>query len=126
MPRSPAHQNRSGAVSGQSKPWRRTLTPLAHSAKAHPSQSLLSERRPDTAEPTKTAAERCQVGASLGGEHPNPLAHSAKAHPSQSLLSERRPDTAEPRLFCESLAFTIFPELTLCALVPTVVFIYHS
>ena len=44
----------------------------------------------------------------------------------RSLLSERRPDTAEPRLFCESLAFTIFPELTLCALVPTVVFIYHS
>ena len=43
-------------------------------------------------------AERCQAGASLGGEHPNPLAHSAKADPpSQSLLSERRPDTAEPR-----------------------------
>ena len=42
-------------------------------------------------------AERCQAGASLGGEHPNPLAHSAKADPPQSLLSERRPDTAEPR-----------------------------
>ncbi len=45
----------------------------------------------------KTVAERCQAGASLGGEHPNPLAHSAKADPPQSLLSERRPDAAEPR-----------------------------
>ena len=54
-------------------------------------------RSPDTAEPTKTRAERCRAGASLGGEHPNPLAQSAKANPPQSLLSERRPDTAEPR-----------------------------
>ena len=43
----------SGAVSGRSEPWRRTPQPLAHSAKDHPPQSLLSERRPDTAEPTK-------------------------------------------------------------------------
>ena len=97
MPRSPAHQNRSGAVSGRSEPWRRTPSLLAQSAKDHPSQSLLSERKPDTAEPTKTVAERCRAGASLGGEHPTTLAQSAKADPSQSLLSERRPDTAEPR-----------------------------
>ena len=48
---SATHQNPGGAVSGRSEPWRRTLQPLAHSAKADPSQSLLSERRPDTAEP---------------------------------------------------------------------------
>ena len=71
-PRSPAHQNRSGAVSGRSEPWRRTLNPLAQSAKDHASLSLLSDRRPDTAEPTKNRAERCRAGASLGGEHPNP------------------------------------------------------
>ena len=41
----------SGAVSGRSEPWRRTPSPLAHSAKDPPPQSLLSERRPDTAEP---------------------------------------------------------------------------
>ena len=70
-PRSPP-KNRSGAVSGRSEPWRRTPQPLAHSAKVHPPQSLLSEQRPDAAEPTKTAAERCRAGASLGGEHPTP------------------------------------------------------
>jgi hypothetical protein len=31
---------------GRSAPWRRTPHPLARSAKAHPSQSLLSARRP--------------------------------------------------------------------------------
>jgi hypothetical protein len=31
---------------GRSAPWRRTPLPLARSAKAHPSQSLLSARRP--------------------------------------------------------------------------------
>ena len=76
--------------------------------------------------PPNTVAERCRAGASLGGEHPNPLAHSAKAHPPQSLLSERRPDTAKPQLFCKSLAFTIIPELTLCAFFPTVLFQHHS
>ena len=55
MPRSPAHKNRSGAVSGRSEPWRRTPNPLAHSAKAHPPQSLLNERRPDAAEPRDKA-----------------------------------------------------------------------
>ena len=90
-------QNPSGAVSGRSEPWRRTPNPLAHSPKVHPPQSLLSERRPDAAEPRppKTRAERCRAGASLGGEHPNPLAHSAKVHLPQSLLSERRPDAAD-------------------------------
>ena len=74
IPRSPAHQNRSGAVSGRSEPWRRTPQPLAQSAKDHPPQSLLSDRRPDAAEPRppKTRAERCRAGASLGGEHPQP------------------------------------------------------
>ena len=43
----------SGAVSGRSEPWRRTHDPLAQSAKAPPPQSLLSEQRPNTAEPTK-------------------------------------------------------------------------
>ena len=41
----------SGAVSGRSEPWRRTPSSLAQSAKDPPPQSLLSERRPDTAEP---------------------------------------------------------------------------
>jgi hypothetical protein len=73
-------------------------TPFAQSAKALPPRSLLSDRRPDTAEPRppKTAAERCQAGASLGGEHPTPFAQSAKALPPRSLLSDRRPDAAEP------------------------------
>jgi hypothetical protein len=68
----------SGAVSGRSEPWRRTPQPLAHSAKAHPPQSLLSERRPDAAEPTKTAAERYRAGASLGGEHSTPSRKARK------------------------------------------------
>ena len=65
----------SGSGSGRSEHWNvNTLTSLAHSAKAPPFQSLLSERRPDTAEPRppKTVAERCQARASLGGEHPTP------------------------------------------------------
>ena len=62
MPRSPAHQNRSGAVSGRSEPWRRTPQPLAQSAKAHPSLSLLSERRPDAAEPRPPKPQRSGVG----------------------------------------------------------------
>ena len=57
MPRSPdtaePTKTQSGAVSGRSEPGRRTPNPLAHSAKAHPSLSLLSERRPDTAEPNQ-------------------------------------------------------------------------
>jgi hypothetical protein len=76
-PRSPA-QNPSGAVSGRSEPWRRTLNSLAQSAKVNPPQSLLSERRPDAAETTKTRAERCQAGASLGGEHPTPSRKARK------------------------------------------------
>ena len=62
MPRSPARQNRSGAVSGRSEPWRRTLNPLAQSAKAHPSLSLLSDRRPDAAEPRPPKPQRSGVG----------------------------------------------------------------
>ena len=75
-----AHKNRSGAVSGRSEPWRRTPNPLAPSAKAPPPQSLLSERRPDTAErsPPKTRAERCRARASLGGEHPTPSRKARK------------------------------------------------
>ena len=99
MPRSPAHLKPSGAVSGRSEPWRRTHNPLAHSAKAHRSQSLLSEQRPDTAEPCPPKPQRSGVRPqrALEANTPNPLAHSAKANPPQSLLSERRPDTAEPR-----------------------------
>jgi len=41
----PAHTP-AAAGTGRSEPWRRTLQPLAHSAKADPSQSLLSERNP--------------------------------------------------------------------------------
>ena len=72
------------------------LSPLAQSAKDPPPQSLLSERRPDAAEPTKNRS-----GAVSGRSEPwrrttSPLAHSAKDPPLQSLLSERRPDTAEP------------------------------
>ncbi len=50
MPRSPtknrAERCRAGASLGGEHP-----NPLAHSAKAHPSLSLLSDRRPDAAEP---------------------------------------------------------------------------
>ena len=104
MPRNQPKPERSGV--GPERALDANTNPLAHSAKDHPSQSLLSERRPDTAEPiqrhrysikwhllcryagptpsrfpTKTRAERCRAGASLGGEHLNPLAHSAKVHP---------------------------------------------
>ena len=85
------------------------------------------EARPPKGQALKSdPAAAGRGGASLGGEHPNPIAQSAKAHRSQSLLSERRPDTAKPRLFCKSLAFTIIPELTLCAFFPTVVSEHHS
>ena len=117
----------SGSGSGRSEHWNvNTLTSLAHSAKAPPFQSLLSERRPDTAEPTKNRSGAVSGQSEPWRRTPNPLAHSAKAPPFKSLLSERRPDTAKPRQLCESLAFTIFPELTLCALVPIVVFRNHS
>ena len=65
----------SGAVSGRSEPWWRTPSPLAQSAKDHPLQSLLSERRPDAAD---NVAERCRAGASLGGEHPTPSRKARK------------------------------------------------
>ena len=66
----------SGSGSGRSEHWNvNTLTPLAHSAKASPPQSLLSERRPDTAD---NVAERCQAVASLGGEHPTPSRKARK------------------------------------------------
>jgi len=44
---------RAAAGSGRSEPWRRSPNTLAHSAKDHPSQSLLSDRRSDPAEPTQ-------------------------------------------------------------------------
>ena len=80
MPRSPAHPNRSGAVSGRSEPWRRTPQPLAQSAKAPPPLSLLSERRPDAAEPRPPKPERSGVGPerALEANTLNPLAQSAK------------------------------------------------
>jgi hypothetical protein len=72
-------QTPSGAGSGWSEPWRRTPSSIAHSAKTHPPQSLLSERRLDPAELTKNHAahsnpERSGVGPerALGGEHPHP------------------------------------------------------
>jgi len=40
------------AGTGRSEPWKRTPKPLAHSAKAPTSQSFLSERRLDPAEPS--------------------------------------------------------------------------
>ena len=49
----------------------------------------------DHPRPPKPGAERCQAGASLGGDHHTPLAQSAKADPPPSLLSERRPDAAD-------------------------------
>jgi hypothetical protein len=74
----------SGAGSVRSEPWRRTAKTLAHSAKTHPPQSLLSERRTDPAEPPKIAAERDRTGASTGSDQTHPLAHSAKADPPPS------------------------------------------
>jgi hypothetical protein len=55
-------------------------TPFAQSAKALPPRSLLSDRRPDAAEPRppKTATERCRAVASLGGEHPTPSRKARK------------------------------------------------
>ena len=60
-------------------------------------RSLLSERRPDTAEPTKNRSGAVSGRSEPWRRTPNPLAHSAKDYPPQSLLSERRPDAAEPR-----------------------------
>jgi len=84
------------AGSVRSEPWKRSPKPLAHSAKAPPPPSFLSERRTDPAERQIRQAERDRSAASLGGEQQNPLAHSAKAPPSQSLHSERRTGPAEP------------------------------
>ena len=71
--------------------------PPAQSAKVQssPEPTQRPEARCRVAPLTKTRAERCRAGASLGGEHSNPLAQSAKDHPPQSLLSERRPDAAD-------------------------------
>ena len=91
-PKTAAERCRAGASLGGEH-----LSPLAQSAKAHPPQSLLSERRPDTAEPTKNRSGAVSGRSEPWRRTPSPLAHSAKAHPPQSLLSERRPDTAEPR-----------------------------
>ena len=72
--------------------------PPAQSAKDHPSLSLLSERRPDAAEPRPPKPQRSGVRPerALEANTLNPLAQSAKDHPSLSLLSERRPDAAQP------------------------------
>ena len=58
-------------------------------------------RSPDTAEPTKTRAERWQAGASIGGEHPTPSRKARKiilprAYSASAGLMPRSPDTAEP------------------------------
>jgi hypothetical protein len=75
----PAERDRSAASLGGEQ-----QKPLAHSAKTHPPQSLLSERRTDPAEPPKIAAERDRTGASTGSDQTHPLAHSAKADPPPS------------------------------------------
>ena len=97
MPRSSALQNRSGAVSGRSEPWRRTLTPLAHSAKAHPPQSLLSERRPDTAEPRYAAflQNASVLALPYPGFHPGlvcsaPLGYSKSDQPGRAEPAQNR------------------------------------
>jgi hypothetical protein len=70
--------------------------PSRGSAKADPSQSLLSERRPGPAERPKHA-QRSGIGPerALEANTKNPSRGSAKADPSQSLLSERRHGPAE-------------------------------
>ena len=80
IPRSPAHQNRSGAVSGRSEPWRRTpQSPRAKRERSFfPEPTQRPEARCRGAPPTKTRAERCRAGASLGGEHPNPSRKARK------------------------------------------------
>ena len=52
MPRSPQKTERSG-VGPERALEANTLKPLAQSAKANPPQSLLSDRRPDAAEPLR-------------------------------------------------------------------------
>jgi hypothetical protein len=53
---------------------------LAHSAKAHPPPSLLSERRTDPAKHPKHAQrQRDRAGASLGGEQTHPLARQRES-----------------------------------------------
>jgi hypothetical protein len=86
----------SGAGSVRSEPWKRTPKSLAHSAKARPPQSFLSERRTDPAEHPIRPAERDRSAASLGSEQQNPSRTARKPHPPQSFLSERRTDPAEP------------------------------
>ena len=53
MPRSPQKTERSG-VGPERALEANTLNPLAQSAKDHPSLSLLSDRRPDAAEPLRS------------------------------------------------------------------------
>ena len=104
---SPSHQEplfplqltpQAPAVSGRSEPWRRTPHPLAHSAKADPpSQSLLSERRPDTAEPRYAAfLQNASVPAlPYPGFHPGlvccaPLGHSESGQPDTAEATKNR------------------------------------
>ena len=74
IPQSPQTRTPAAAGPGWSEPWRRSPSPLAHSAKAPPRQSLISERRPDPAEPTTHTHQRKRdrAGASLGGDHHHP------------------------------------------------------
>ena len=96
MPRSQPKPQRSG-IGPERALEANTPTPRAQrESSSSPEPTQRAEARCRGAPPSKTEAERCRAGASLGGEHPNPLAQSAKNDPSLSLLSERRPDAAEP------------------------------
>jgi hypothetical protein len=99
-------QTPSGAGSGRSEPWRRTPSSIAHSAKTHPPQSLLSERRLDPAELTKNHAahsnpERSGVGPERALEA-NPLIHRAQrenlSSPEPPQRTKARPRRAHKKL----------------------------
>jgi len=100
----PAERDRSAASLGGEQ-----QKPLAHSAKTHPPQSLLSECRTDPAEPQKIAAERDRTGASTGSDQTHPLAHSAKAGPSPSFPASEGSVPRSPITTTHQSTTVIFP-----------------
>ncbi len=86
-----SRNNRSGAVSGRSEPWRRTPNPQRKARKFNPPQSLLSDRRPDAAEPRPQKPQRSGVGPERALEA-NTKPPSAKRESSSSPEPTQRPE----------------------------------
>ena len=80
MPRSPAHPKPERSGVGPERALEANTNPPAQSAKVQsfPEPTQRPEARCRVAPPTKTAAERCRAGASLGGEHQTPKRKARK------------------------------------------------